>query len=187
MQVSCAGKPAEALNPEPPTLNPQQEPRLAPSIPACMWIFEGFCLGFQGFRILGRTPVASKSKQEAVHPLSPCGAEACQCWSQDMASWSRDGVAGLQSVVLYSLPELDGAIDTVPLGGLVGDGIFLSLERVRKLAARIKRWVALRRTTPQVHLLSISSYAGLGHSSPDQLPAQVSCIAVTPLLAPLNL
>ena len=67
-----------------------------------------------------------------------------------MASWSRDGVAGLQSVVLYSLPELDGAIDTVPLGGLVGDGIFLSLERVRKLATRIKRWVALRQTPAQV-------------------------------------
>lgn len=30
-----------------------------------------------------------------------------------MASWTRDGIAGLQSVVLYSLPELDGAIDTV--------------------------------------------------------------------------
>ena len=27
---------------------------------------------------------------------------------QDMASWSRDGIAGLQSVVLYALPELDG-------------------------------------------------------------------------------
>ena len=42
--------------------------------------------------------------------------------AQDMASWSRDGIAGLQSVVLYSLPELDGAIDTVPLGGLVRAG-----------------------------------------------------------------
>lgn len=29
-----------------------------------------------------------------------------------MASWVRDGIGGLQSVVLYSLPELDGAIDT---------------------------------------------------------------------------
>ena len=38
---------------------------------------------------------------------------------QDMASWMRDGIAGLQSVVLYSLPELDGAIDTIPLGGTV--------------------------------------------------------------------
>jgi magnesium chelatase subunit H len=34
---------------------------------------------------------------------------------QDMASWARDGIAGLQAVVLYSLPELDGG-----LGGGVG-------------------------------------------------------------------
>ncbi|CAI6005121.1 unnamed protein product [Closterium sp. NIES-64] len=44
---------------------------------------------------------------------------------QDIPSWKRDGVQGLQSVVLYSLPELDGAIDAIPLGGLVGDGIHL--------------------------------------------------------------
>lgn len=54
---------------------------------------------------------------------------------QDMASWQRDGVAGLQSVVLYSLPELDGAVDTVPLGGLAGNNIFLVPERVRKVRA----------------------------------------------------
>jgi len=35
---------------------------------------------------------------------------------QDIASWRRSGVQGLQSVVLYALPELDGAIDTVPWG-----------------------------------------------------------------------
>ncbi|GIL67983.1 hypothetical protein Vafri_21239 [Volvox africanus] len=64
---------------------------------------------------------------------------------QDMESWSRDGVAGLQSVVLYSLPELDGAIDTVPLGGLVGDNIYLVPERVKKMAGRLKAWVRLRR------------------------------------------
>ena len=69
---------------------------------------------------------------------------------QDMASWSRDGIAGLQSVVLYSLPELDGAIDTVPLGGLVGDNIFLVSERVTRLSQRIKKWVHLRRSQPQV-------------------------------------
>lgn len=118
------------------------------------------------------------------------------CELQDMASWMRDGIAGLQSVVLYSLPELDGAIDTVvhcwacsnnslhccsssefaagqrgavdcscqsmasavtdnrllvqPLGGLVGDNIFLVEERVQRLADRLKKWVALRRTPAQV-------------------------------------
>ncbi|MGL5924623.1 DUF3479 domain-containing protein, partial [Chroococcidiopsis sp.] len=40
---------------------------------------------------------------------------------QDIHSWTRQGIGGLQSVVLYALPELDGAIDTVPLGGLVGE------------------------------------------------------------------
>ena len=39
---------------------------------------------------------------------------------QDMASWVRDGIGGLQSVVLYSLPELDGAIDTGAAGGWAG-------------------------------------------------------------------
>ncbi|HEY9806941.1 MAG TPA: DUF3479 domain-containing protein, partial [Candidatus Obscuribacterales bacterium] len=42
---------------------------------------------------------------------------------QDIHSWTRQGIGGLQSVVLYSLPELDGAIDPVPLGGLVGEDI----------------------------------------------------------------
>jgi len=74
---------------------------------------------------------------------------------QDMASWSRDGIAGLQSVVLYSLPELDGAIDTVPLGGLVGDNIFLVSERVTRLSQRIKKWVHLRRSQTQVGMFCL--------------------------------
>ncbi|KAG2494735.1 hypothetical protein HYH03_007247 [Edaphochlamys debaryana] len=77
---------------------------------------------------------------------------------QDMESWSRDGVAGLQSVVLYSLPELDGAIDTVPLGGLVGDNIYLVPERVKKMAGRIKAWVGLRRKTPQQRKVAVLLY-----------------------------
>lgn len=42
---------------------------------------------------------------------------------QSIPQWKQNGVLGLQSVVLYSLPELDGAVDTVVLGGLVGDKI----------------------------------------------------------------
>lgn len=67
-----------------------------------------------------------------------------------MASWTRDGIAGLQSVVLYSLPELDGAIDSIPLGGLVSNDIYLVPERVDRLAARIKKWVTLRNTSAKV-------------------------------------
>ena len=44
---------------------------------------------------------------------------------QSIQQWKDNGVLGLQSVVIYSLPKLDGAIDLVVLGGLVpggGDG-----------------------------------------------------------------
>ncbi|MCU0526671.1 MAG: magnesium chelatase subunit H [Elainella sp. Prado103] len=63
---------------------------------------------------------------------------------QDIHSWTRQGISGLQSVVLYALPELDGAIDTVPLGGLVGDQIYLIPERVQRLTQRVKNWIRLR-------------------------------------------
>lgn len=77
---------------------------------------------------------------------------------QDIHSWTRQGIGGLQSVVLYALPELDGAIDTVPLGGLVGDQIYLIPERVQRLLGRVKRWIALRHTPPAERKLAIILY-----------------------------
>ena len=62
-------------------------------------------------------------------------------------------------MVLYSLPELDGAIDSIPLGGLVSNDIHLVPERVDRLAARIKKWVSLRHTPPKVCLSAFPAYA----------------------------
>jgi magnesium chelatase subunit H len=77
---------------------------------------------------------------------------------QDIYSWTRQGVGGLQSVVLYALPELDGAIDTVPLGGLVGENIYLVPERVQRLIGRIKNWVALRQKPAFARKIAIILY-----------------------------
>ena len=77
---------------------------------------------------------------------------------QDIYSWTRQGIGGLQSVVLYALPELDGAIDTIPLGGLVGEDIYLIPERVQRLTGRIKTWVNLRQTPPADRKISIILY-----------------------------
>ncbi|RZM82066.1 magnesium chelatase subunit H [Leptolyngbya iicbica] len=77
---------------------------------------------------------------------------------QDIHSWTRQGVGGLQSVVLYALPELDGAIDPVPLGGLVGEDIYLVPERVQRLIGRVKSWVALRQTPVAERKLAIVLY-----------------------------
>ncbi len=77
---------------------------------------------------------------------------------QDIYSWTRQGIGGLQSVVLYALPELDGAIDTVPLGGLVGENIYLIPERVKRLTGRVKRWIQLRKTPPDQRRIAIILY-----------------------------
>ncbi|WGV28050.1 magnesium chelatase subunit H [Halotia branconii] len=77
---------------------------------------------------------------------------------QDIYSWTRQGIGGLQSVVLYALPELDGAIDTIPLGGLVGEKIYLVPERVQRLISRVKSWVALRQKPASERKIAIILY-----------------------------
>ncbi|CAJ1416496.1 unnamed protein product [Effrenium voratum] len=78
---------------------------------------------------------------------------------QDVNSWREQGIGGLQGVVLYALPELDGAIDAVALGGLVpGGDIELLPDRVDRLAGRLKRWVRLRRTPSAQRKVAIILY-----------------------------
>ncbi|MCP9818257.1 magnesium chelatase subunit H [Synechococcus sp. Cruz-9H2] len=77
---------------------------------------------------------------------------------QDIHSWTRQGIGGLQSVVLYALPELDGAIDPVPLGGLVGDRIHLIPERLKRLTGRLTHWIALRSKPPAQRRIAIVLY-----------------------------
>jgi len=64
--------------------------------------------------------------------------------TQDIESWNAQGIGGLQSIVLYVLPELDGAIDCVPLGGLVGNEIELLSDRLSRLSGRLQKWINLQ-------------------------------------------
>ncbi len=77
---------------------------------------------------------------------------------QDIASWWESGVGGLQSTILYALPELDGAIDAVSLGGLCGDDIFLVKERVYALSNRIKKWHALKQKENKDKKIAMTLY-----------------------------
>jgi len=77
---------------------------------------------------------------------------------QDIHSWTRQGIGGLQSVVLYSLPELDGAIDTIALGGLVGDKIYLIPERVHRLTGRLRSWLSLHQKPIHERKIAIILY-----------------------------
>jgi magnesium chelatase subunit H len=77
---------------------------------------------------------------------------------QDIHSWTCQGIGGLQSVVLYALPELDGAIDTIPLGGLVGEDIYLVPERVERLIGRVKSWINLRQKPASERKIAVILY-----------------------------
>jgi magnesium chelatase subunit H len=77
---------------------------------------------------------------------------------QDIHSWTRQGIGGLQGVVLYALPELDGAIDTIALGGLVGEEIYLIPDRVNRLMNRLKAWIALRQTPAAERRIAVILY-----------------------------
>lgn len=75
-----------------------------------------------------------------------------------IATSVHEETANCRLQVLYSLPELDGAIDTVPLGGLVKDDIYIIPERVSRLLARVRKWTALRRKAPAERRVAVLLY-----------------------------
>ena len=80
-------------------------------------------LGDSGSMFLGLT-LGGISLAGAYTAASPWGL-AAPLLIQDIHSWTRQGIGGLQSMVLYALPELDGAIDpiTEQLAALKESGI----------------------------------------------------------------
>jgi magnesium chelatase subunit H len=60
--------------------------------------------------------------------------------------------------VLYALPEVDGDIDTIPLGGLVGDPVKLLPARIDRLTGRFHKWIFLRHQPVQNRRVAILLY-----------------------------
>mmetsp|Transcript_24668 Transcript_24668/g.97881 ORF Transcript_24668/g.97881 Transcript_24668/m.97881 type:complete len:1448 (-) Transcript_24668:96-4439(-) len=105
-----------------------------------------------GFPLVGGPAGSMKAGRDATAAADILGrldvpyVVAAPLLLQTLTDWQRSGVSGLQSVVLYALPELDGATDAVVLGGLAGDTVAVVPERARRLARRLKRRIALRET-----------------------------------------
>ena len=81
-------------------------------------------------------------------------------------------------MILYALPELDGAIDPLPLGGLASDDIFLCPERVGALGARLRAWAALRRSPNAAKRVAVVVYGfppGVGAVVRAHKGAAVAC------------
>ncbi|MBP1467991.1 magnesium chelatase subunit H [Candidatus Chloroploca sp. M-50] len=65
---------------------------------------------------------------------------------QDEENWREHGVGPIQATMMYALPEMDGAIAPVVLGGMRGSEIGTVPDRLNRLGEQTSGYVRLRKT-----------------------------------------
>ncbi len=103
-----------------------------------------------GFSLVGGPAGASNAGQttnlarELLSKLDTPYIVAQPLYVQDEEDWKIHGVGPLQSTFLYSLPEMDGAIAPVVLGGMQGSAIHTVPDRLARLARLARGFARLR-------------------------------------------
>lgn len=77
---------------------------------------------------------------------------------QDEEHWREHGVGPLQSTFLYSLPEMDGAIAPVVLGGMRGSEVGTIPDRLDRLATLMRGFTRLRHVPNKDKKIAIVVY-----------------------------
>jgi magnesium chelatase subunit H len=77
---------------------------------------------------------------------------------QDEEQWLEHGVGPLQATMLYALPEMDGAIAPVVLGGMRGSEVGTVPDRLARLGRQVHGYVRLRKTPNQAKKVAIVVY-----------------------------
>ncbi|MGQ9873728.1 MAG: magnesium chelatase subunit H, partial [Chloroflexus sp.] len=77
---------------------------------------------------------------------------------QDEDDWRERGVGPLQSTFLFSLPEMDGAVTPVVLGGMRGSTITTVPDRLERLARMARGFVRLRKKANRDKKVAIIVY-----------------------------
>jgi magnesium chelatase subunit H len=65
---------------------------------------------------------------------------------QDEAQWRAQGVAPMQAVIMYDLPEMDGSVAPVALGAIREQRIVATPDRLARAARLAAGWARLRHT-----------------------------------------
>ncbi len=110
-----------------------------------------FLINMMGFGLVGGPAGSTKpghSAQASLDILSKLDvgySVSAPLLVQDVASWKAHGVSPTQQLIMYSLPELDGAIAPVVLGGVQGQGLEVLPDRTARLAQIASGWAHLRR------------------------------------------
>ncbi|MBX0329146.1 magnesium chelatase subunit H [Oscillochloris sp. ZM17-4] len=83
---------------------------------------------------------------------------AAPLFVQDEDHWREHGVGPLQATMLYSLPEMDGAISPVVLGGMKGSEISTVPDRLQRLTSITGGLVKLRHTPNSQKKIAVVVY-----------------------------
>lgn len=84
---------------------------------------------------------------------------------QDIDHWRSHGVAPMQAVIMYDLPEMDGSVAPVALGAIQEQRIVATPDRLARAARLAAGWVRLRRkanTEKRVALVIYNFPPGMG-------------------------
>jgi magnesium chelatase subunit H len=84
---------------------------------------------------------------------------------QDEAQWREQGVAPMQAVIMYDLPEMDGSVAPVALGAIREQRIVATPDRLARAARLAAGWARLRHTPnaeKRVALVTYNFPPGLG-------------------------
>ena len=84
---------------------------------------------------------------------------------QSEAEWRERGVAPMQAVIMYDLPEMDGSIAPVTLGAIRGQEIVATPDRLARVVRQVAGWARLRHTPPAERRIAFVLYnypPGLG-------------------------
>ncbi|NTW48886.1 MAG: DUF3479 domain-containing protein, partial [Chlorobiales bacterium] len=108
-------------------------------------------INMMGFGLVGgpagsTTPgTSTQAREEILSKLDVPYIVSQPLFIQDTDSWKEHGVTPLQSAMLYSLPEMDGAVCPVVLGAGHNGRITTTPDRLKRLSTLAVKWTALRK------------------------------------------
>lgn len=123
-------------------------------------------VSLSGFSLVGGPAYNdSKAAEDALAALDVPYIAAQPVEFQSVGEWEKSdrGLHPIETTMMVAIPELDGATGSIVFGGR-GDGatgertMQVHEERVSMLAARVEKWIALRKTEKSKRRLAIAIF-----------------------------
>lgn len=117
-----------------------------------------------GFPLVGgpagstKTGIAHPAASEILSELNTPYIVSQPLFVQTKESWHKHGVNPIQAMIIYSLPEMDGAICPVVLGALENETLKLDASRLERLCNLVRRWINLKHKRNQEKKVAVVLY-----------------------------